>query len=197
MSTITSQMNLVIPAIGDSDYPGSISTSFNLIDAHDHTTTKGVQIPTAGIANAAVTRAKLSALGQQVSFSCASFTTASTSFVDVTNLSVSITTTGRPVYVAMISDGSGFESSVSAVVDTTGSGGVFRFVRGATEIATYSIYVGNGVNNSVVLIGTPSSPIFIDVVAAGTYTYKVQLKTTSSIANLAGIHFYKLIAYEL
>lgn len=57
--TTTNNMGLKIPATGDTDYPTSISDSFNAIDTHDHTSTKGVQIPTGGIADAAITGAKL------------------------------------------------------------------------------------------------------------------------------------------
>ncbi len=59
--TTTVNMSLKTPASGDTDYPTSIADSFTLIDAHDHTTGKGVQIPTGGIANAAITGAKLAA----------------------------------------------------------------------------------------------------------------------------------------
>lgn len=57
--TTTSNMSLKIPVSGDTDYPTSISDSFTLIDAHDHTTGKGVQIPAGGIAANAITGAKL------------------------------------------------------------------------------------------------------------------------------------------
>lgn len=198
MSTVTSQMNLVVPSVGDSDYPGSISTSMTLIDAHDHTTTKGVQIPTAGIANAAITKPKLAALGQQVSLGSGSFGTTNTSYVDVPNLSISITTTGRPVFVAVISDASGVEASMSALIDPAGSGGKVRFLRGATDVGSYEFAIQNGVANSVALYVLPMPLFAIDVPAAGTYTYKFQiLSTTGIFVNSAIINFYKLVAYEL
>lgn len=45
----------------DSFSYSELSDNFNLIDAHDHTTGKGVQVPSGGIANGAVTLAKLAA----------------------------------------------------------------------------------------------------------------------------------------
>lgn len=60
-ATTTSNMSLLIPDTGDTDYPTSISSSFTLIDAHDHTTGKGVQIPAGGIASNAVTAVKIAA----------------------------------------------------------------------------------------------------------------------------------------
>jgi len=52
-------MGLSIPSVGDSDYPTSVSTTTTLIDAHNHTSGKGVQVPTGGIADSAVTTAKI------------------------------------------------------------------------------------------------------------------------------------------
>lgn len=57
--TVTSNMSLQSPSSGDTDYPTQVTNSLTLIDAHDHTSGKGVQIPTGGIANTAVTAAKI------------------------------------------------------------------------------------------------------------------------------------------
>lgn len=57
-------------------------------------------IATGDVADGAITPAKLSSLGQQVSSSIGNgFLTSSSSYVDATNLSVSVTTTGRPVMI--------------------------------------------------------------------------------------------------
>lgn len=61
MSTSTPLMGLTTPSANDTDYPTSVSDSFTVIDSHDHSTGKGTQIVTAGIANNAVTKAKLAA----------------------------------------------------------------------------------------------------------------------------------------
>lgn len=63
-SVTTSNMSLLIPSVGETDYPTSISTSFNLIDAHDHSSGKGVTlgtnaVPTAALQASAVTTAKI------------------------------------------------------------------------------------------------------------------------------------------
>lgn len=47
------------PILNDTDYVDKIKNSLDAIDDHDHTTGKGVQIPTGGIANGAVTNAKI------------------------------------------------------------------------------------------------------------------------------------------
>jgi hypothetical protein len=59
--TVYNNMGLESPNIGDTDYPADVSSSFQKIDDHDHTSGKGLQIPTGGIVNLAVTAAKLAA----------------------------------------------------------------------------------------------------------------------------------------
>jgi hypothetical protein len=49
------------PVLNDTDYVDKIENSINSIDAHDHTSTKGVQIPTGGIVDLAVTTGKIAA----------------------------------------------------------------------------------------------------------------------------------------
>jgi hypothetical protein len=49
------------PVLGDTDYVQKIEDSINAIDDHDHTANKGLPIPTGGIADSAITNAKVSA----------------------------------------------------------------------------------------------------------------------------------------
>lgn len=58
-ATVTPNMSLLTPSVGDSDYPVSISNSFSLIDLHDHSPGHGVPISPAGIPNSAITTAKI------------------------------------------------------------------------------------------------------------------------------------------
>ena len=131
----------------------------------------------------------------QISSSSGSFTTTSTSYVDVTNLSVTITTSGRPVMIGMTMDGSTSPtSSLRAYNTSTGSiaNGSIKFVRDSTDIGALSL-VANGVNASV---GCSSvGAMMIDHPAAGTYTYKLQGITVSP-ATLEVTH-WKLFAYEI
>jgi len=59
MATTTANMGLSVPSVNDTDYPTSISDSFNAIDDHDHSSGNGVQIPSAGILDGAVGSSKL------------------------------------------------------------------------------------------------------------------------------------------
>lgn len=217
MAIETPNMELLIPSVNDTDYPSSVSTSFTNIDRHDHSTGKGVQVVSAGIADgaiatakladasvstaklidASVTQAKRAALGQQLS-SSANFTTSNTSYVDVTNLTVTITTTGRPVLIAVIPDGSSNEGYAGAVMGG-GPGAfdaLFKILEGSTTIAACNI-VGSTTNT---IAGVPVSSFqTIRIVSAGTYTYKVQAAVgpTAAAGQLAAVRFAKLIAYEL
>ena len=119
-----------------------------------------------------------------ISSSCGAFTTSSGSFVDVTNLSVSITTQGGPVSVGLIADGAA-ESQIFGNMSA-----VVRFVRTSTAIGDYDVGSGSG---TTVVPG--SSAHIIDAPASGTYTYKVQLKLGSGTQ--AGILRSKLVVYEL
>lgn len=167
-------------------------------------------VETAKIKNGAVTPAKRSALGQQVSSSSGSFSTTSTTYVDVTNLSVTITTTGRPVEIRLISDGSAgggpAEGSYLRVITTGVIGSVndstsctFKILRGASDVAFHSLQVfGSTTSGGSIGISSPSSVIsHTDTPAAGTYTYKLQVKTASGAAKTAYIENTKLMVFEL
>jgi hypothetical protein len=221
MSTTTSNMGLLIPESGDTDYPSSASTSLTSIDAHDHTTGKGVQIPTAGVVDSAitaikiatnavttvkildanVTKAKLAALGQQISSSdSGSFTDTSGTDVDVTNLSVSITTTGRPVFIGIIGNNNVGGSYVAAIATNNfpapHPSALIKFVRDSTVITTHLLesLISGAAGSNLSITVPPSSFFHIEVPSAGTYTYKVQANSgTGSIF----VNECNLIAYEL
>jgi hypothetical protein len=60
MPVVTTHMTLTTwPAPTDEFDYTELADNFNAIDAHDHTPGKGTQVPTAGIANLAVTTGKL------------------------------------------------------------------------------------------------------------------------------------------
>lgn len=152
-------------------------------------------IATADLANGSVTQAKRASLGQQISAS-GSLGTSSTSPVDVTNLSVTITTTGRPVYLLLISDGG---PSLCTINTTRASGtsayAIVTLVRDSTTISYNESGATIGGATSVSTTAPGSSINFVDVPSAGTYTYKVQLYTFASTS--VNITACKLAAFEL
>lgn len=131
--------------------------------------------------DAGVTRSKLAALGQQISLSSGNYTASGVGTIPaITNLSVTITTTGRPVWVGLLSDGSGNASYVDLAL-------YILFKRGATEVARQGIGSGTGI---------PTSGYHhIDPVAAGTYTYTASVAIDG--ANVAVVNYAKLIAFEI
>lgn len=137
------------------------------------------------VKNGGITRAKQAALGQQVSSSCGSFTTSSGSYGDVTNLSVSITTSGRPVFLALISA----SGSAASRIGTNGStGNYIKFVRDSTDVAEFWCL-------SASVTRMVPSLLHVDTPAAGTYAYKVQAK--AAVADTLTMTELKLIAFEL
>lgn len=140
--------------------------------------TKQILLTVAGI----LARSQLPAVGQQVSASSGNlFTTISAVFVDVTNLTVTITTTGRPVRLFVQHDG----SANDPIMDSTVSGGGhLQFTRAAGRIA-----------GCIVSSILSTSFEFLDTPAAGTYTYKLQAKGDGTQAT--NVQNVVLVAYEL
>lgn len=134
-------------------------------------------VATANIQSKAITQALLAlratgttvaAGGVAISGSSTTFSTASPSPVDVTGLSVTITTTGRPVMLLLQSDGT--NSNGGSSISVTGNEAFLAFVRGSTILALNDFQPAPGPIVEV----PPSCCQFVDVVAAGTYTYKAQ-----------------------
>lgn len=136
------------------------------------------------------------------------FTTTSATPVSVTNASVTLTTSGRPIMLVIGSGISGFgffaiQPSNSAVrygglvtvLNSTNTSQVGSFAYGA-QVATASAGV-------IVNYQVPASFSCIDYQAAGTYTYIVQLagfaktSTNTNTTFTAEASFITLMAYEL
>jgi len=133
-----------------------------------------------------ITRAMQAAVGQQVA-SSGTGSTSSVTASTIPNQSVTLTTSGRPVvlvlqgqYISNINLNASFAQSAD-----------FFFFRGATELIAYQLYAAK---SSIVSI--PCALTFVDVVAAGTYTYTAQyaVTDTSATATAQGV---TLVAYEL
>lgn len=140
-----------------------------------------------------ITRANQAAVGQQVSSgSGASATYSTAAWTTITNQSVTITTTGRPIIIACQSDGASDGNIVLADgseilfrINVTGSAtttrGQFRLVRSALDPSD-QVRVPN---NSISAFYAAS---------AGTYTFDVQVFATSGSVDIAHMQTF---AYEL
>lgn len=119
-------------------------------------------------------------------------------YVDVTNLSVTITTGGSPVCIMLINDSSTSQGTLTWEVSNGNTQGVMalRIVRGSTDIYdTACNTLNNTANNDLALSIPPGAINHIDVVSAGTYTYKFQANVPTG--SNGSINFVKLVAYEL
>jgi hypothetical protein len=137
------------------------------------------------------------AVGQQISASSGAFGTNSNTLTPVTNLSVTLTTSGRPVMILLQSDSSGSECYIGAATSTTSPAiGQFYFYRGATQLANSYLQTQNAPATTTSSITVPpSSMTFLDTPAAGTYTYTFQV--VAGAAASVQVQYCVLAAYEL
>lgn len=121
-----------------------------------------------------------------VSSASGDFSTTSATFVDVTNLSVTITSNGRPVLVQIICD----SASAAARIASLTNGGRLKFVKnGSTTLADMLVGVD-------AFIHPPGMFNYIDTAAtAGSITYKVQVQSNGSDA--FSVFRVKLAAVQL
>lgn len=135
-----------------------------------------------------------------LSASCSNFSTTSTSYVDVTNLSAVITTNGRPVIMTLVPDGdttSGHEANVFFNGTTNTSEFKMQFLRDSTTVAI----IQKETSDSGLTDIYESTPVgcvnAYDAPPAGTYTYKLQIKRGTGASAGVGINYAKLFVYEL
>lgn len=222
MPVTSSNMSLKTPTAGETDYATSVADSNTLVDAHDHTTGKGVQIPTAGITDLAVTaaklaanavttakitdanvtKAKLAALGQQVSSSCGTFSGSATSYTAITNLTVTITLTGRPVFIGLVPDAAGTAPAMASIAlsaDGAGSmdiafldGGVTVLAEHRMEVNAEGVTIGPAMAVPVGSFGTVYAGL-----SAGAHTIAAFYKVSNGATVTGAIQYAKLMVFEL
>lgn len=180
--------SLNLPALPGSASVLSLDASGNIATGVAST------VGTNDLVNASVTPAKLAALNIVTSSSSGNATGNSATFTNVTNLTVTLTTTGRPVYVGLIADGSGSVSSIG-VGGSSAPTAVFSIERDfSTSIALAQIQTAVTTGNANIN-QPPGSLWTIDVPAAGTHSYTLQARLSSGTA--WSVSEVKIIAYEL
>ena len=134
------------------------------------------------------------AVNYAISSSCGNFSITTTSFSDITNLSVTITTSGGPVIVFCQSDGtSGGNNGGMFIFEAMGGTQEIGLFRGASLVGQWALpAIGSGA--SVVL---PGGTVYLfDPVSAGTYTYTVKgFNIGTPFESIAS--YMVLVAYEL
>lgn len=133
-----------------------------------------------------------------VSSSSGAYTTTSTSAVAVTNMSVTITTTGNPVMI-------GFRSDVASVSYLGVSSSFNQFAaafykiqRDAVDVYEYEHYV---FDNTLTSFDERIPPgvlnTFDDGASAGTHTYTLQVAQIGSVGNTVSVNNVVMYVYEI
>lgn len=126
----------------------------------------------------------------------------STTFIDVPNLTVTITTTGRPVEIFFegIDGGTIGEVNIKKLVgqNANSATGRIKLVRDTTDVKTLSIgFIKANMTTNLIESRYPASSFrYFDEPAAGTYTYKIQCRTLGAGRSIAFSEL-KLVAKEL
>lgn len=161
-------------------------------------------VTTAKIVDGAITQAKRAALTIDSNSISTGVATTSGSLVDVSGVTATITTTGRPVLVALVSKYVVSDPSSIEVRQTSGTAAAaaeFAILRGSTIISYNNLTMNmNFTASNSYMQGPPGSVWTIDDndgagLAAGTYTYKVQFAINSSYN--ARLRNVRLVALEL
>lgn len=146
-----------------------------------------------------IKRNSLDTLNYSLSSSCGTFSTTSTSFVSVTNLSRSITTNGNPVEIFLVPDNSATNLAALGPIGSSSTQAAMqlRITRDGTQIFSENIIADAfGSSTTSFTLGLPPSAIrAIDFPSAGTYTYAIQIK--GSAGGSANLNHCQLLVREL
>lgn len=145
------------------------------------------------------TGTSVAAGGVAISTTSGLFTSSSSSYTDITNLTVTITTSGRPVFIILMPDGNltdGHDADIF-VRDTGASSAEARFkiLRDGVGKSIHDLQIAGGGDSSCFIGVAPGFISFIDTPGAGTYVYKLQGKLSTGTS--FGVVYTMLAAYEL
>jgi hypothetical protein len=131
--------------------------------------------------------------GMAISLSSGNFST-SADGVDVTNLVVTIETSGRPVFVGLMADGSTNNASYlgSSRSGAQSTGSSFAFTRDSNIVALHELHETGP--TAATIRHAPSAFSHIDLAPAGVHTYRLRVVTSTTTSN---VRFVKFVAYEL
>lgn len=150
----------------------------------------GLGVSVAGSEVARFTTAGLRSVapGASISASSGAFSSTTVGYIDITNLTVSVTTAGGPVLLLLQPDpaNSGVGPYIIPVASCSAS---IKIVRGTTDIAVFK-------SDTITSRQMWSIGSYLDVPAAGTYTYKLMVYV-SEVGAAVHIPYWKLVAYPL
>ncbi len=138
--------------------------------------------------------------GISISTASGELSSTSSTYADATNLSVTLTTLGNPVFLGLIDSGAGSAAKfeVTAPSGAAEAEGRVKLVRDSTDVSRNFITYREG-SGWTGFLSTPLGILsHIDTPTAGTYTYKVQFAVSPATAGYEfEIKNAKLVAYEL
>lgn len=202
-SAMGSNFSLTLPNLPSSQKIMTLDASGNMAGAYlvDNSSIEVnaniIRVKAGGIQQtmlaARTTGTSVGAGGIAIANSSGSFATASMTFSTITNQSVTLVTTGRPVRLAL--QNSGTTNGSMSIASTDLAQGQIAFARDASRINLMDMQiVVPGSNETLVL--PLSSFSHLDIVAAGTYTYTVQARVTNVDTTL-NANEVVLVAYEI
>lgn len=139
------------------------------------------------------------AVSSAITFSTTSFDT----WTNATGAYVTIQTTGRPVFVGLISGGTAYTNTAYLFGENVGPNAdgydaVFQFARTGTSSASIGQVSLRGDSSATgeSLFVPVSCLHHVDIVPAGTYTYQLQM-TNDAASSIAGCQNAIVVAYEI
>lgn len=209
-NAMASDYSLTLPSLPAStkimslDASGTIAAAYGVDNSTIEISSNTIRVKDAGITtaklvDASVTRAKQASVGQIISGSSGAFTNSTTTPTVVTNFSNNITTTGRPVVIAVIPDGN-TSTATPSYIGGLASGNAeeiayFAVLRDGVQIALSMIDVYTTGAGTLIRV-PPGALYFVDPVAAGTYDYRIHIWISGNPGN-AAVNYCKLLTYEL
>lgn len=181
------------------DASGNMGAALNVDNSSIQISSNTIAVKAQGITQADLalraTGSTVAAGGIAVSSSSGSFSSSSLSVVAVTNLSITITTLGRPVSLKM--QPSGVSESYIGLINNAGNTAIFDVIvkRGSTTISTSTLSIVAAGATAVNSLLPTSSIAFDDVIAAGTYTYTISVQGLG--AGIIAVNNAVLVGYEI
>lgn len=184
--------------VSTSDLADSSVTTAKIADSNVSTAKiADSNVTTPKIVDGAITQAKRAALGQAIASSSGSFSHSTAVITQVTNQSIAITATGRPVFVGLMPDGNtSLGSYIALFKNSSPSAAGFLYIRrNGTLVALYNLSATDNTGTLAVDQWPSSSIWFIDIPPAGGVGYTFLVSTVSSAT--IDVSQVKLVAYEL
>ena len=139
----------------------------------------------------------LSIYGPQISASSGTFNSTNLAFTQVTNLSVTIQTTGRPVVVFLQPDSSGNGSYIGCSSGSNSSARIDVQIKRGTSVVYYSTPIlSTSTVTGFINFVAPGTIHMLDTPAAGSSTYTVQFANANPGSSVLAAYCV-LVAYEV